>query len=78
MDVVATIKQLTYFAVDEAGLSRVKIDILESFDNLWGHGSTFLQVMRPGYVAESNYAVSVVASADYTGESMLEIGRRIT
>ena len=53
MDVVATVEQFTYFAIDETGLGRVEIDILESFDNLWGHGSTFLQGMRSRLPAKS-------------------------
>ena len=46
--VVASVEQFAFYAVDETGLGGVEIDILESSDDLWGHGSTFLQEMRRG------------------------------
>ena len=37
VDVVTTIQQLAFLPVNEAGLSGVKVDILESLHNFWGH-----------------------------------------
>ena len=53
VDVIAAVEQLAFDSVDEAGLGGVEVDIFESFDYLWGHGSTFLQGTRPGYAART-------------------------
>jgi hypothetical protein len=57
MNIVATIQQLAFLPINEAGLSGIKVDVLESLHNFVGHNqSSSVQIgvlsalaSRPGY-----------------------------
>ena len=73
MDVVAAVEQLTFYAVDEAGLGGVTLDILESVDASWRHGSTFLQGTQPSSLKQ---LPRIWVLAGFSGGEMIGIWAR--